>query len=95
MFVVGRASSWSSLPHPLSPVTRSPNIPPQSPSSAQFTPTRGDGDSLLNRRVFVAGEAADRRGVPQGAGEAGQPQKPPIPIPFCTLACPFVPSSAP
>ena len=55
--VVGRASFWYALPHPLSPVTQSTNNPPNSPSLVQFTPPRHprqalmcDGDSL--RRSF-------------------------------------------
>eukprot|EP00966_Prymnesium_polylepis_P077124 1786439-Prymnesium_polylepis.1 len=55
MFVVGRASFWYALPHPLGPVTRSPNTPPPNrpvqPSSPLLATsstgaTRGDDDSL-------------------------------------------------
>ena len=54
MFVVGRASFWYALPHPLSPVIQSPNTPPPIAQFIPFHPfspsstgaIRGDGDSL-------------------------------------------------
>ena len=55
--------------------------------------------AALNRRVFIAGAAADRLGVPQGPCEQGESQKPPSQslspsphAPLCLLR-PFVESA--
>eukprot|EP00966_Prymnesium_polylepis_P150411 3474085-Prymnesium_polylepis.1 len=60
MLVVGRASFWYALPHPLSPVSRSPNIPPQSPSSAQLIPSRHPRQAQLGATATVCGARSTR-----------------------------------
>eukprot|EP00966_Prymnesium_polylepis_P329364 7385080-Prymnesium_polylepis.1 len=55
MYVVGRASFWYALPHPLSPVTQSPNSPPQSPSSALFISSRHPRQALFGATATVCG----------------------------------------
>ena len=78
-----------------------PQVPPPRPSkrahsSFPLLPGANRGrrrlSVALNRRVFVADDAADRRGVAQGPGEAGQPQKTPFqslsPPPHAPLCLP-------
>jgi hypothetical protein len=92
----GRRSFWYALPPASSPRPLSaPQVPPPRPSkrdhsSCPLLPGANRGrrrqSAALNRRIFVAGAAADRLGVPQGPGEQGESQKPPSQSLFPTPA---------